>query len=787
MRCRFILSSKAFSGEKKFALLSLCLLCCMYRPGIVDSTSAALVATDDVRISLKKDESLRQISEDLLGDKDAWQVILRCNGINSPDKAVPGTVLHIPVKLYKKLGQYLERSASLISEANNQGAALLAEKEIARAVRLREQALRLRQEARLKEAAEQAASAMTAALAALEQAKKSQMQSAEAWLAAKSGTVQNRPPEASRWQHTRLQQKLREREKVRTLADSHCRIKFSDQSQLRLDEHALVVIGSMKKNVLRPAYKNSVSMIEGDILVHLASINKQKQFNVNLPNISTDIRSLKFLASRDEKNVTRIANYDGEIDVSAGGGQVTVKKNHGTKIIPGRQPTAPKELLPPPTVLSPEPEQKVTGSQIVFTWEPITGALHYQVEASRKAAFLDLLFSEKLNRPYFQWKAPSGGIYYFRIKTIDQDGCPGQYSDPLSFSVDSDELPPFLAVYSPDNNSVITEKIEGGTVEVHGEVEQDAVLRINGHEVRPDNSGYFRYSLVLDSEKTVIKINAEDEAGNTSTVERIVTLQQDSQLIRLDNPAEIISNTEEVSISGRLLPGVRLRIDNRPVQGTEKFTYMLRLAEGEHTLAVEAVGPEGQEETLHLRVVVDLHPPQIRVDNFERTSADGQIIVRGTLSEDASLTLNGTAVRLSERRFEKTVPLSEGDNELLLTAEDQAGNRTVWKKNVLHDSQPPEILRPELSPAETKGGQVLRLKVRIRDAGVGPVRSGSFTLEVDGALLKGILQCTEEKRGEFSGSVFVQPGRSGKVKVRKIRVQDMLGNTAEYPAAKPGE
>ena len=783
---RFILRRKIFSGKKMLSVLFLCLFCSICGSDMHASRAAA-AEDDDVRITFKKNDSLRQVSEHLLGDKDAWQIILDCNGLEHPDAVTPGTVLHIPVRAYKKLQRYLERSASLISEANNQGAALLAEKEIARAVRLHDQALRLKQEARLQEAEEQAASAVTAASAALEQAKKEQMQSAEAWLAAKSGTVENRPPDASRWQETELQQKLREREKVRTLADSRCRIKFSDQSQLSLDEHALVVIGSMEKNVLRPAYKNSVSMIEGDIQVHLASINQQKEFDVNLPDIDTDIRSLDFAASRDEKNVTRIANYDGEIDVSAGGGQVTVKENQGTKIVPGQRPTPPKALLPPPTLLSPEAEQNRNGLQIVFTWEPISGARQYQLEASRKAAFLELLFSKRLDKPYFQWKAPSGGMYYFRIKTIDQDGCPGRYSEPLSFSLDFDDQPPFLAVHSPEDNSVIPEKIAGKTVEVRGETEKDAILRINGQEVRPDDSGHFRHTLALVSGKNVIRVEAEDEAGNTGRVERIVTLRQENQFIRLDSPDEIISNTKEVPISGQLLPGVCLRIDDNPIQAGETFTYLCHLDEGEHPVVLEAVGPEGQQETLRLRVVVDLQPPEIRVDDFERTTTDAQIIVQGTVSENASLTLNGKAVRLSERTFTETVPLTEGENELLLTAEDAAGNQTVWKKNVLSDSQPPEILDHQVSPAETEGGEVVRLTARIKDAGVGTARSGFFTLEIDGAPLKGILQCTEEQGTDFSGSVFVQPGRTGTVNVRKIQVRDMLGNTAEYPASERGE
>ncbi|MGB5686802.1 MAG: FecR domain-containing protein, partial [Candidatus Electrothrix sp.] len=354
MKHRFILRGK---------MLSLPLLCFfLFLPGKPVWAAGSPGLPDDIQITLTADESLRQISERLLGDGDAWQIILRCNGIEHPDAISPGTSLRIPVGLYTRLHRHLERATSLISQATREGAALLAEKEIAAAIRLRDQAQRLKQEARLQEAVEQAILAEAGALAALDKAKRTQTHAAEAWLSAKSGTVQNRPPDASRWQETKLEQRLQERERVRTLADSRCRITFSDQSELSLDEHALVAIGSMEKNVIRSSYSNSVSMIEGDILVHLASLSQLKRFEVNIPDIITDVRSRNFSASRDKENITRIANYDGEIDVGSGGGQVTVKKNQGTKIIPGHQPTTPKALLLPPEVLNPEPEQNLYGT-----------------------------------------------------------------------------------------------------------------------------------------------------------------------------------------------------------------------------------------------------------------------------------------------------------------------------------------------------------------------------------------------------------------------------------------
>ncbi|MCI5159021.1 MAG: hypothetical protein D3906_11425, partial [Candidatus Electrothrix sp. AUS1_2] len=165
---------------------------------------------------------------------------------------------------------------------------------------------------------------------------------------------------------------------------------------------------------------------------------------------------------------------------------------------------------------------------------------------------------------------------------------------------------------------------------------------------------------------------------------------------------------------------------------------------------------------------------------IDPATAEGRIVVSGIISEEAEVTLNGAPVKLSDRKFHETILLKEGNNELRLDAQDAAGNRSSWKKTVLHDSRPPEIGRHEVSPSQTKGGEVAQFSVQVGDEGAGAARSGSFTLEVNGTPFKGILNRGSEDDTMYSGTVFVLPGVAGTVLVREIRVQDLLGNLAEY-------
>ena len=70
----------------------------------------------------------------------------------------------------------------------------------------------------------------------------------------------------------------------------------------------------------------------------------------------------------------------------------------------------------------------------------------------------------------------------------------------------------------------------------------------------------------------------------------------------------------------------------------------------------------------------------------------------------------------------------------------------------------------------------MRLTVWSRDDGVGTARSGSFILEVNKTLFRGTLKKTGKDATVFAGNVFILPGVAGPVKVREIRIEDMLGN-----------
>ncbi|MCI5146123.1 MAG: hypothetical protein D3923_11485, partial [Candidatus Electrothrix sp. AR3] len=400
-------------------------------------------------------------------------------------------------------------------------------------------------------------------------------------------------------------------------------------------------------------------------------------------------------------------------------------------------------------------------------------ALRYRLEISNKSDFNNLLTIGNISDESFHWAAPSSGVYFFRIKTIDQDQLAGPYSEPMHFLIHHDEQPPFLVLHSPGRDMTL----QSQRLEVRGEVEKNAILHINGQQIQPDETGHFSQNIALQEDEVEVKVEAIDAAGNISTIIRNLTNRGDEKLVNLDVPLSIITNTAQVPISGHLRSDACLQINKNAVNAVGKFTHILHLEEGKHVVEVEAIGSDGEKEKLYINVIVDTQPPEIKIKEISKTSVVDQVPLSGRLSEEAFVTLNGKKIQITDKIFTESLVLAEGNNEFLLVADDVAGNRSFWKTSILRDSKPPEIVSTLLSIPKTQGGEIVRILVSIHDAGVGIAQSGSFILLVKKQSFKGILKHTGKEKHNFVGNVFIPPGVSGKVQVKEIRVKDLLGNT----------
>ncbi len=91
---------------------------------------------------------------------------------------------------------------------------------------------------------------------------------------------------------------------------------------------------------------------------------------------------------------------------------------------------------PPPTLIAPD-EGAVTGSQPVFTWEPLAGAEKYQIRISTRPDFSSTASKAKIEATSYQPSSPLAGgrLYYWRVRARDTSGVWGEWSETRTFSV----------------------------------------------------------------------------------------------------------------------------------------------------------------------------------------------------------------------------------------------------------------------------------------------------------------------------------------------------------------
>lgn len=755
--------------NKKFITLLLLLIVF----GTVSLASAETPET--IVIVFTQEMSLRALAEQYLGSPNEWNMLLKYNGLEQLADLQPGMKLTIPTGSFQRFMQALTQAAETARLANMEGAGILSKTNIDEANRLQASAIELKNSGKLDEAETAARDAAQWAEKALNEAKTKKIQAVSAILSEKEGAVQNRKPEDAGWSDTVVKQDLNEQERVRTLTASLAGILFVDGSKINMSENSLAVIGAMKENMIRRSFQAEVTVLQGDVLAHLSALGGKKEFTINAPGVNTTIRSKKFRTTRSEGEVTRIANYDGEIDVAANQGKVTIKKDEGTKIEKGQKPTAPKKLLLPPVMISPTANQVFFSAEIVFAWEAVSNAAFYQLEISPTRDFATILVSQRLKTTQYTWNAPQQGVYYYRFHTIDNDEFAGPFSDTFAFFAQIDTSAPFLSVTSPVEGAVTLT----GEVVVRGAIEKGATLTINGQQAQSDANGNFETAIQLTPGEQTITITATDAARNVASVQRQVFYNTAAQLLTLDMPSEIISNTQQVTLKGEMRPQTRVEINDIPVELPLQFTHVLTLPEGEQTVTLKAISPQNDVQTVPLHIIVDLTPPELTVKELPASTREPDVNLIGSISEPAALTLDGNAIPAQNNRFTIPITLKEEENVLNLTATDPAGNATTKTLRMLLDTTPPEITQTACSVPEAKGGEIIACEVTAQDRGVGLAKTGNFSLAIGQAEqpLQGVLTWNQAK-GVFEGSVFVPPKMAGKVSIKALRIQDRLGNEA---------
>lgn len=733
-----------------------------------------------LEVTLEEGQTLRDLAQKHLGNPDDWDMIVAYNGYQSVNEIGPGTTLSIPVELYKNVVDQLNNARKEIELANQEGASILIPHLVDSALQSEREALSLKKQGSLEAAHDLAKRAYQQAQEAVREAKKRRVQAITAVLAQKNGRVETRRADQAVWSSAQLEQDLMEKERVRTLSQSGAQVVFMDRSRINLGENALIVVESMKQDLIQNSQTSSVVVLQGDINAYLSALGQKSNVQVSTPDVETNIRSRNFWTSRGENNETRVANYDGEIDIISGGQKVTVRENEGSKVLPGNIPTVPKKLLPAPELVD------VGGytsyqTEIYFRWQPVEKSKSYLIEISSNRGFTRILERIPVDRVEYRWKAPESGVYYWHVSAVDEDDFPGPFSDHAEISIKLDNTPPYLVVEKPLENEILF----ADSVIVMGTVEMGSILKINGETAQIEAGGEFNHSVKVDVGKQIISIIATDKAGNQSKVERGVFYSVDEKLLHLSTDSSMVTNVPAILIEGFVPPMSNVQVGDKPiiVNGTE-FHHLLPLQEGKHEIGVTAMSASGDTQIVYLTPHIDTTPPVLSLRGTDDEAIPAYTTAttytfQGDFTEPVILNLNGEEIANDMSQFQHQVELNEGDNRFQFIYRDAAGNVASQEWVIYRDTTPPVVSGSKIFKEDHDGSTIVRAEIKAKDEGVGLARRGRFVIEetVSGKQFEGILTLIElENEKTYEGRLYLPPEVTGKLKIVELNIQDYLGN-----------
>ena len=727
---------------------------------------------------------LRDISNEYFNNPDYWEIILEYNKLESSSDLREGMSLKIPTGIVNSTLERINIANNLIAEANKNGAKVLTPKSINKAEFDYNTALLLKLQGYWKESYDKLGNLITQVNQIIIEVKNLRKSSADATISYRNGNVEKRKPTQRLWSDAELFSKLYEADRARTLSNSTAEITFLDLSRIRLNENSDAVIQHSRIDLLKNKTETKVKLIRGDAFAYLLKSPKKK-FDIDIPGLNANIKSKSFWVEKGEAD-TKIANYEGEIELVSKNKAVVVKENQGSIIPDGGEPSNPKDLLFSPELLTPENKSKIFVDNVTLRWSSVSDAKNYWLQLSTDADFRNIIYSnKKIIENNYSIKNIKPSIYYWRVCSIDKSNLPGEFSNKNYFMVSKDISKPFLVLLKPQNFEVV----RVSSFIMKGESEKGVSVFVNGEKVSTDINGNFEKEVSLVDGKNNFIVSAIDESKNKTQIAVSCYYESsakiENKIINNNftfNDSTFISDNNELVIKGITRPLSRISFNyNSLVNSTFADTngyYIIQLKNISNNSRIlqTIVSPADYSLKSNFGFIIKKMKPKIILEStVPRITNKREMDLIGKVENCDSMFINSQFINLDDNIFSKTIELEEGENEfqfLLLGMMDSYSEKNIF---VRLDTEPPALINYDLIN-DFKNKNEFLLKIKASDIS-GLPKIAKAKLEIDEIQKEIVLLLNSN--GEYSKRIYRNNSNS-KPRVLSILLEDYLGNSKKY-------
>lgn len=213
---------------------------------------------------------------------------------------------------------------------------------------------------------------------------------------------------------------------------------------------------------------------------------------------------------------------------------------------------------------------------------------------------------------------------------------------------------------------------------VSGRVSKAAEVRINNIPVQLNGNNEFEHTVILNEGKNTVRAEAVDSEGNKAEVKYIEVCYDPSYMgLFVNDELYTSTNRKSYTINGTVSDAGYVKCNDRitEIGESKKFTMELPLEEYENKFSFSAYDLNGHKsEEILLTVIHDNISPSVELENAVNETESGILSLKGRLSEDGEVKINGKLVELDNNSFWNPIQLADGKNIVYIQARDRLKN-----------------------------------------------------------------------------------------------------------------
>lgn len=283
------------------------------------------------------------------------------------------------------------------------------------------------------------------------------------------------------------------------------------------------------------------------------------------------------------------------------------------------------------------------------------------------------------------------GTHTLRIEATD---CAGNRSE-KSFSFTIDTIAPVIRSLSPPSGSSVGQRPQ----QITGVTDPDVVrVEIAGTSVAatPDATGAFALApLALQEGTNRSTISARDRAGNVASIDYVLSLKSTAPFVEIVVDGAPVANG--ALFNRAVAPVIRTNEPGLTISATHNGSPFVSgtsiAAEGAHQITVQATDAFGHRVDAAASFTIDRSPPVVKITSPAPGSVStDSIAVQVNGGDSSSVTINGFTAMPVAPSWTATIPLEAGENAIVASGRDRAGNVGHDQIVVTRDGGGPAII-----------------------------------------------------------------------------------------------